>query len=169
MTETTTLRTLLQPELEQELATTRRILAVVPDGHGAFKCHEKSMSLAKLAGHVAEMPAFTALLLTSPDLDLGATGGPPPFVHVTNAQTLAAFDEFADTCLTAFKNTSDQTFEQKWNLVYGDYKIFSGTRYNAYRSFGINHLIHHRAQLGVYLRLLGIPLPKTYGPSADEM
>ena len=99
MTETTTLRHLLQPELESELATTRRILAVVPDGHGEFKCHEKSMSLAKLAGHVAEMPAFTALLLTSPDLDLGAPGGPPPFVHATNAQTLAAYDAFADTCV----------------------------------------------------------------------
>jgi uncharacterized damage-inducible protein DinB len=169
MTETTSLRTLLQPELEAELATTRRILAVVPDDQPEFKCHEKSMSLAKLAGHVAEMPAFATILLTSPDLDLGAPGGTPPFVHVTSAQTLAAFNEFADGLLTAFKNTSDQTFEQRWNLVYGDYKIFSGTRYNAYRTWGINHLVHHRAQLGVYLRLLGIPVPKTYGPSADEM
>ncbi len=127
------------------------------------------MPLAKLAGHVAEMPAFTNLLLTAPDIDLGAPGGPPPFVHITAQQTLAQFDTFADDLVTTVKHTSDQTFEQTWSLVYGDYKIFSGTRYNAYRTFGINHLIHHRAQLGVYLRLLGIPLPKTYGPTADEM
>jgi hypothetical protein len=165
----TDLRDLLLPELESELATTRRILAVVPDGHGEFKCHEKSAPLSKLAGHVAEMPSFATLVLGSPDLDLGAPGGPPPFRHVTAAQTLATFDDFADQLITTLKHTSDETFEQQWSLVYGDYKIFSGTRYNAYRTFGINHLVHHRAQLGVYLRLLGIPLPKTYGPSADEM
>ncbi len=165
----TDLRDLLLPELESELATTRRILAMVPDDQPEFKCHEKSMSLSKLAGHVAEMPSFATLVLGSPDLDLGAPGGPPPFRHVTAAQTLATFDDFADQLITTLKQTSDETFEQQWSLVYGDHKIYSGTRYNAYRTFGINHLVHHRAQLGVYLRLLGIPLPKTYGPSADEM
>lgn len=168
MTETTQLRALLLPELDAELATTRRMLAAVPDGHGEYKCHEKSMSLAKLAGHVAELPAFVALILTTPGMDMGAPSAVKPFIHVTNAQTLAAFDAHADMAITALKNTSDQTLDQSWPLVYGDHKIFEGSRYNAYRTMGLNHLIHHRAQLGVYLRLLDVPVPKTYGPSADE-
>jgi uncharacterized damage-inducible protein DinB len=144
------------------------MLAAVPDGHGEFKCHEKSMALAKLAGHTAEMPSFIATILTSPDLDLAAPNDLKPFVHETNVQTIAAFNDFADQAITALKHTSDQTFEQHWKLVYGDHKIYAGSRYNAYREFGLNHLVHHRAQLGVYLRLLGVPVPKTYGPSADE-
>ncbi len=79
------LRDLLQPEFEAELAITRRMLAAVPDGHGEFKPAEKSMTLSRLAGHVAEMPEFIATLLNSPDLDLSKPGGPEPFRHVTNA------------------------------------------------------------------------------------
>jgi uncharacterized damage-inducible protein DinB len=164
-----TLAELLLPELENELATTRRILAVVPDDQPEYKCHEKSMSLTKLAGHVAEIPGFSMLLLSAPDMDLGVPGGPPPMRHTSSAETLATFDKLAADLIATLKSTTDETFHSTWSLVYGDHKIFSGTRYAAYRTFGINHLVHHRAQLGVYIRLMGIPLPKTYGPSADEM
>jgi uncharacterized damage-inducible protein DinB len=165
----TALHTLLLPELEAELAITRRMLAVVPDDKPDFKCHDKSMSLTKLAGHVAEIPGFTIALLTSPDIDLGAPSDIKPLRHVDSATTLAAFDHGAASLTLALTSMSDEAFEAPFNLVYGEYKIFSGTRYAAYRTFGINHLIHHRAQLGVYIRLMGIALPKTYGPSADEM
>jgi uncharacterized damage-inducible protein DinB len=168
MIETTHLRALLLPELEAELATTRRVLAAIPDGNGEFKCHDKSMSLTKLAGHVAELPSFIAIILTTPRLDMAAPSAHKPFLHDSRVQTVTAFDSFADAALTALKHTSDQTFDQTWPLVYGDHKIFHGTRYNGYRSMGLNHLVHHRAQLGVYLRLLGASVPKSYGPTADE-
>ena len=168
MTDTHHISQLLLPELESELAITRRMLAAVPDGQNEYKCHEKSMKLAGLAGHVAEMPMFSVLILTTPSMDLAAPSETPPHKFESSAQNLAVFDEVAAKAVAALRGLSDQSFAEPWTLVYGDYKIFAGDRYNGYRSLGINHLIHHRAQLGVYLRLLGIPVPKTYGPSADE-
>jgi uncharacterized damage-inducible protein DinB len=168
MTETTSLRTLLLPELEHEFAKTRKMLTVVPDGHNDFKPHEKSMSLSHLAGHVAEMPEFIVTMLTSPDLDMGKT----PFVPYrmeTKQQAIAHFDQAADAAITAVKQTSDETFHQFWKLTYHGHPIFTGDRYTAYREMGVNHIVHHRAQLGVYLRLLNVAIPGTYGPSADEM
>ena len=168
MSESNHISQLLLPELESELAITRRILAAVPDGQSDYKCHDKSMKLAGLAGHTAELPMFSALILTAPPMDLAVHSDTPKHKFESTAQNLAAFDAMAEKALAAMKGISDATFAEPWSLVYGDYKIFSGDRYNAYRDFGINHLIHHRAQLGVYLRLLDVPLPKTYGPSADE-
>ena len=168
MTETTTLRTLLLPELESEFAKTRKFLSVVPDGHNDFKPHPKSMSLSHLAGHVAELPEFLTTMLSSPDLDMGKTPM-TPFRMETRQQALAHFDEVADAAITAVKSTSDEVFQQHWVLSWSGQTIFSGTRYMAYRELGVNHIVHHRAQLGVFLRLLGLPIPGTYGPSADEM
>jgi len=159
---------LLLPELEAELAITRRILTAVPDGHNDFKPHDKSMKFGRLAGHTAEMPLFTTFTLTQPSMDLAVPGTIKPHVLETSAQNLAAFDAMAADAIATLKTISDETFREPWSIVYGDYKIFSGDRYGAYREMGLNHLIHHRAQLGVYLRLLGVPVPKTYGPSADE-
>ena len=87
----------------------------------------------------------------------------------TKQQALAQFDEVADKALSTVKNTSDEVFRQHWVLTWSGHTIYSGDRYNAYRNLGINHLVHHRAQLGVYLRELNIPIPGTYGPSGDEM
>ncbi len=159
---------LILPELESELANTRRMLAAVPDGQTEYRCHEKSMKLAGLAGHVAEMPMFSVLTLTAPPTDLAAPGDTPPHKFETTTQNLAVFDELAAKAIATVGSLSDASFTEPWSLVYGDYKIFEGDRYAAYRTLGINHLVHHRAQLGVYLRLLGVPVPKTYGPSADE-
>jgi len=161
---------LLLPELESELAKTRRILAALPDGQLEFKPHEKSMALAKLAGHIAELPAFTSIILTVPSLDVAAPNSPrKPVVMETAAQLVAQFDLAAEKAVAALKNTSDAAFEETWSLSRGPMAIYSGTRYGAYRAFGVNHIIHHRAQLGSYIRLLNHPLPGTYGPSADGM
>ncbi len=160
---------MLLPELETELKKTRRMLDSLPDSENAFKPHERSKSLDKLAGHVAELPSFIALILSSPDIDMAKSNPRKPVVMETKQQLLAQFDENADQALTALKQTSDETFHQHWNLSRGDVKISSGTRYDAYRAMGVNHMVHHRAQLGCYLRQLNLPLPGTYGPSADGM
>lgn len=168
MSETNHISQLLLPELESELAITRRILAAVPNGHNTFKPHEKSMSLATLAGHTAELPGFTMATLASPDFDLGAPNNYKPNIFETNSQNLDYFNDVATKAIATLKATSDATFNEDWKLTYGPHVIYTGTRHNAYRAMMMNHLVHHRAQLGVYLRLLGVPVPKTYGPSADE-
>ena len=167
MTESYSMQRLLLPELEAELDKTRKTLERLPDGHLDFKAHEKSFTLARLAGHTAEMPSFLQATLTSPDIDL-ATAGLIPLSMESRVQLLAEFNERADKLLTTFKQITDETFEQAWKLSYKGQAIFSGTRYEAYRSMGMNHMIHHRAQLGVSLRLLNSPVPALYGPSADE-
>lgn len=164
------LRDLLLPELESELKKTRRMLDALPDTDHAYQPHTKSKTLAALAGHVAELPSFISIILSSPDLDMAAPGSTrKPVVMETKQQLLAEFDQNADRAVTTLKDTSDETFNQNWTLARGDIKIFSGSRYEAYRNFGANHLIHHRAQLGCYIRALDLPLPGTYGPSADGM
>lgn len=164
----TTLRDLLLPELEAEFDSTRKTLGNIPDGHTAYKPHEKSFPLSRLAGHTAELPNFINAILTTPDLDFGTAVMPKPYFMETTQQALALFNELADKALTALKNTSDDAFHQNWKLSYKGHDIYSGTRYMAYRQMGLNHLIHHRAQLGVYLRLLNAPVPGCYGPTADE-
>jgi hypothetical protein len=129
MTEATHFSNLLLPELEAEFKRTRRILSAVPDGHGDFKPHEKSMSLAKLAGHVAELPGFIQIILTHPDLDMALPGNPrKPVVLETTAQVVAEFDQRAGAAIATLKETSNQTFEQPWSLSRGELKIFSVPR-----------------------------------------
>jgi uncharacterized damage-inducible protein DinB len=92
-----------------------------------------------------------------------------PVVAETKQDLLAQYDANVDKAITALKQTSDEAFNEEWKLGRGEYSIYSGKRYGAYRAFGVNHLIHHRAQLGTYIRLLDHTLPGTYGPSADGM
>ena len=167
MTETTDLRKLLLPELEAEFDKTRQMLKNIPEGHNDFKPAEKSMALDRLAGHIAEMPDFITLMLTSPDIDI-ASAGMVPLRFETVPQILAEFNHRADKAITAFKSTSDEVLQQSWKLTYKSHSIFSGTRYAAYREMGVDQMIHHRGQLTVYLRILGAKVPGTYGPSADD-
>ncbi len=167
MTETTALRTLLLPELESEFDKTRTMIHHLPDGPLDYKPHEKSFSLARLAGHTAEMASFITTILTTPAFD-PTSSSYTRLLYETKPQLLAEFNERADTAITALKNTSDQTFEQNWKASFKGHTFFDDTRYNAYRTMGLNHMIHHRAQLGVYLRLLNQKVPGTFGPSADE-
>jgi uncharacterized damage-inducible protein DinB len=165
-----TLAERLLPELEAELTKTRRILAAVPDGHNDFKAHEKSMPLTRLAGHTAELAGFISLILTLPGINMGTPEDPRKILRMdTIANLLAIYDELAAKAIATLKATSDEAFDETYTLSRQGNPIFSGSRYTAYRNMGVDHMIHHRAQLGVYLRLLEVPLPGTFGPSADGM
>jgi uncharacterized damage-inducible protein DinB len=161
---------LLLPEFDQEMQKTRAFLERVPEGKGDFRPHEKSMALGRLAGHVAELPGWGAHTLSGGGLDL-APGGQPalqPNVMTTRARLLEDFDKgVADTRAT-LSGVSDESFQEPWSLLRGGKAMFTLPRYAVFRSMVLNHTIHHRAQLGVYLRLNGVPLPPAYGPSADE-
>jgi len=158
---------LLLGEFDAEMKTTRTTLERVPFDKQSFKPHSKSMPLEKLAPHVAELAGFGATILTTPELDFGK--GPqrprPPFESVG---LLKVFDENVAKARAALKGQSDEAWTQPWKLSFQGKPIFSGTRFLAYRQMFLNHLVHHRAQLGVYLRLNDKPVPATYGPSADD-
>jgi len=158
---------LLLPEFDEEMKKTRTALERVPMDKKDYAPHSKSMPLGKLAPHVAQLAGIGLVILTTPELDFGKTKMPSvPFESA--AQLMKAFDEGAAQVRTALKNTKDEAWTQPWKLSFGDKPIFSGTRFLAYRQMFLNHLVHHRAQLGVYLRLNDEPVPATYGPSADD-
>jgi uncharacterized damage-inducible protein DinB len=161
------LSALLLPELESELSRTRRTLQSVPEARGDFKSHEKSRSLASLAGHTADLVSFLPVLLNQPEFDFGSEHR-TPLVMQSGEQLLAAFDESAAKAMEALKITSDESFQQDFRFLFNGRAVFSGSRYTAYRINVLDHIIHHRAQLGVYLRLLNLSVPAIYGPSADE-
>jgi hypothetical protein len=158
---------LLLSEFDEEAKKTRAMLERVPM-KADFAPHAKSMPLGKLAPHVAELAGFGASILTTPELDFGS--GPPrvrpPFE--SPEQLVKAFDEGAAKVREALKNTKDDAWTESWKLSFQGKPLFAGSRFLAYRQMFLNHLVHHRAQLGVYLRLNDTPLPATYGPSADD-
>lgn len=165
-----TLATLLLPELRSELGKTRRMLEHVPDGHNDFKSAEKSMPLSRLAGHTAEMADRITVFLTRPTVDMGTPSDPRKILRMEiQAALLADFDGLAVNALAALEAASDDNLLSPFTLTrQGGPPIFSGSRYDAYRNMALDHMIHHRAQLGVYLRLLNLAVPATFGPSADE-
>ena len=159
----------LLPELQAELAKTRKVLAAVPDGHNDFKSAEKSMPLTRLAGHTAELPGFAHFYLTTPAVNMGTPEDPRKILRMsTRAELLADFDPLATRIVDTLKSTSDEAFDEPFNLLRQGAVVIATTRYAAYRNLFLDHMIHHRAQLGVYLRLLDQPVPATFGPSADE-
>ncbi len=169
MANPTFLQSLLLPELEAELGKTRKMLTYVPNGHNDFKSAEKSMPLSRLAGHTAEFASLVTVILTYNDVDYGTPSDPRRILRMeTQEKLLAEFDELAAGALEAMRATDDETLLQTWRASKKGVPAFSLPRYNAYRNMAINHMIHHRAQLGVYLRLLGLPVPSTFGPTADE-
>jgi hypothetical protein len=157
----------LVPEFDHEMKTTRITLERVPFDKKGFAPHPKSMPLDRLAPHVAELAGFGLVILTTPELDFSA--GPsrprPPFEL---EGLLKLFDENVAKVRTTLQNMNDDAWTQNWKLSFQGKQIFAGSRFMAYREMFMNHLVHHRAQLGVYLRLNGKPLPATYGPSADD-
>jgi len=164
----TTAELLLQ-DYDMEMAMTRRILERVPEDNPEYKCHEKSMPLGKLTMHVATLPVFAKAILTTPSMDMSNSDFKwPDMTFRTRDGALATFDSAAAEARAALAASSDDELATRWKFSFGDHVISDGPRSLAYRHMFFSHLIHHRAQLGVYLRLNNVPVPGVYGPSADE-
>jgi uncharacterized damage-inducible protein DinB len=163
----TPINELLLSELDEEMKKTRTTLERVPADKKEFAPHAKSMPLGKLAPHVAQLSGFGLIILTTPELDF-AKGSIKPLPFESTEQLVKAFDEGAAKVRAALQATPDQAWKEPWKLSFQGKTIFEGTRFLAYREMFLNHVVHHRAQLGVYLRLNGKPVPSIYGPSADD-
>lgn len=153
-------------EFDQEIEKTRKTLERVPNDP-AFKPHAKSMSLGALAAHIAELAGFGESVVTTTELAF-SSGTYKPLLFESAAQLVRVLDDGAAKVRKALNDIPDSAWDDTWKLIYEDSPIFSGSRFLAYREMFLNHLVHHRAQLGVYLRLKDVPVPGLYGPSADE-
>ena len=159
---------LLLPEFDAEMKNTRVTLERVPTDKPEFAPHPKSMPLGKLAPHVAQLPYFGLTILTTPELDF-SKGSFQPVTMESAAQLVRVLDEGAAQTRDALSGIRDDAWNDNWKLMFQPGKIiFDGSRFLAYRQMFLNHLVHHRAQLGIYLRLNERPVPSIYGPSADE-
>ena len=163
------LKDALLPEFDHEMATTRRLLERLPEAEFAWKPHDKSMALGKLAGHIANLPSWCTATLGTKVFDLDDL--PPdlrPPLPASRAALLEEFDAKVGTARNQLAATTDGEFLAPWTLKKGGQEVFTLPRISAIRSFVMNHMIHHRGQLSVYLRLKNVPLPSIYGPTADE-
>jgi uncharacterized damage-inducible protein DinB len=159
----------LLPEFDHEMATTRRLLERVPEARFDWKPHEKSMTLGELSGHLASIPFWCSATLNAASLDLASLGDEArPKPPASRAALLAEFDKKVAAARERLCGTTDPELLAPWTLTQEDHEIFTMPRITAIRSFVMNHSIHHRGQLTVYLRLNDISLPPIYGPTADE-
>jgi uncharacterized damage-inducible protein DinB len=159
----------LASEFDFEMGNTRRVLQVVPAGDAAWKPHPKSNSMGELASHIATLPLWARLVLQQPDLDLGspANASIAQFPFTTVPELLARFDRNVRATGEALGTLTDEAMGEQWTLKNRGSTIFSLPRAAAWRGFIVSHLIHHRGQLTVYLRLRDVALPSLYGPTAD--
>ena len=155
---------MLLPEFEQEMATTRRLLERVPTDKGTWKPHPKSFSLGHLAQLVARMPGWNTAALRGEDIDLSEGD---PYSYEPTETLVSGFDARVAEAKSELARQTDAEFELPWSLKAGGKVIFTVSRREVVRQ-NINHLVHHRGQLTVYLRLLDVPIPSIYGPTADE-
>lgn len=158
---------LLQKELEQEAVTTRKMLERVPMEKADWKPHEKSMALQRLAVHVAELPGWVTMALTTSELDFANNPYTPAAVG-NKAELMAYFERSLADGRASLGKATEAPLTEMWTLRNGQEVYSTTTKYEVIR-MAFSQIIHHRAQLGVYLRLLNIPIPGSYGPSADEM
>ena len=160
----------LLPEFDHEMAGVRRSIERVPDEKLGWKPHEKSMTMGRLATHLAEIPTWAVHTVDQDILDLAPPGAPPyqPPTVGTCEEVLALFDKNVAAARAAIARSSDEHLLKPWSLLMSGQTILTMPRIGVLRSFVMNHSIHHRAQLGVFLRLNDIPVPAIYGPSADE-
>ena len=158
------------PEFDHEMANTRKTLERVPEDRFDWKPHEKSMQLGRLATHLSHIPSWIVPTVDQDSLDLAPSGVPEPPIPPASSRSelLEQFDENVKNARAALSRAKDEELIKPWTLLHGGNAIFTMPRVAVLRSFVMNHLIHHRAQLGVYLRLNDIPVPAIYGPSADE-
>lgn len=155
-------------ELQHETAQTKKMLEKVPYDQFDWNPHQKSMNLGRLAAHVAELPGWITMIVTTGELDF-STFDYKPYKAKSTEDLAQFFNQNVQQALEALQGTSDETLLAPWTLRNGEHIIFTLPRIAAIRSMAMNHLIHHRGQLSVFLRLLDIPIPGMYGPSADEM
>jgi uncharacterized damage-inducible protein DinB len=156
---------LLIREFDNEMSKTEKTLERVPAGKWDWKPHEKSGSLGWMAGHIATLPGFGTVIMTTPELDV--SGVQIPKVE-RQADLVSSFKKSSGEARAALAGLTDDQLGQMWTLKRQGKTIFSLPRYDALRSMCFNHIIHHRAQLTMYLRTLNVPVPALYGPSADE-
>jgi uncharacterized damage-inducible protein DinB len=159
-------------EFDQEMQNTRKVLERVPDEKWGWKPHEKSGTLGWLAGHVATLPGWATMTITTEEFDYAPASGKSSYQQPktdNRKELLAAFDKEAADARAALASVSDQEIMKTWKLLAGGQEIFAMPRIAVLRGIVMNHLIHHRAQLTVYFRLLNVAVPGLYGPSADEM
>jgi uncharacterized damage-inducible protein DinB len=167
LTQTTSMLQIFLKELDAESVTTRKMLERVPNDKFSWKPHEKSMTLIQLATHVAELPSWISMTLTTDELDFAANPYTPEVVNTTE-ELVAYFERSLTDGCAHLLSAREEQLEEPWTLRNGK-QIYSTTSKAEVIRMSLSQIIHHRAQLGVYLRLLNIPIPGSYGPSADEM
>lgn len=162
--------TTLVAEFDQEIATTRKLLARTPAAAVSWKPHPKSMALGQLACHLAEIPSWGGAALQLSELDVAPVGGPaytsPTFESVD--ALVALLDRNATEARAVLATMSDEEYQLPWSMLVGGQRVFTSPRIGVVRTWVLNHLVHHRGQFSVYLRLQDVPLPGIYGPSADD-
>ena len=160
----------LLPEFDQEMANTRKCLERVPEDKLDWKPHDKSMSFGEITTHMANLLSWTTLMIEQDSFDIAPPGEDPPRVDPAGSleSALAMFDKNVAVAHTAMKGASDELLLAPWTLLMGGNEVFKMPRVAVFRTMIMNHMIHHRAQLGVYLRLNDVAVPAMYGPSADE-
>lgn len=158
----------LLEEFQTESKKTKDLLSRVPFDQFGYKPHERSMALGQLAVHIVEMAGWTRITLNESELDFAKSPYTPSTVNSTD-DLLQLHQQFCSDAIEVFKTTSEDVLHEDWTLRSGEHIIFTMSKYKCLRLMVFNHIVHHRAQLGVYLRLLNIPIPGMFGPSADEM
>jgi uncharacterized damage-inducible protein DinB len=163
------LKDALLPEFDHEMGTTRRVLERVPEADLAWKPHEKSFSMGQLASHIANVPHWVEITIDRSAFDIAAPGEDArPKQPESVAAILKAFDANVKTARAKIDAQPDPALFVQWTLKHGDQEVFTLPKIAVLRSFIMNHMIHHRGQLSVYLRLRNVSVPAIYGPSADE-
>lgn len=158
----------LLPEFDHEMAVTRGLLDRLPDDAFDWKPHERSFSLGGLATHLAQLPHWGLAILDDDHYDLAQSSGSHAALRGTRAEVLETFDAHVAEARTRLVGMVDAELSVPWSLRRGSHVVMSMPRYAAFRRFLLDHMIHHRGQMTVYLRLRNVPLPPLYGPSADE-
>ena len=155
-------------ELKHESSMTRKILEKVPFDKKEWKPHEKSMTLGRLATHIAENTRWVADIINIDDFDFTKNFNFKPNIASSTEELLGIFQTHLDKAIEELSKTTDEDFAKTWTVRRGEQVMFNTPKKVAIRGFALNHMIHHRGQLSVYLRLLDVPVPGMYGPSADE-
>jgi len=154
-------------DFDDEIGNTRKVLERIPEDKPQWAPHEKSMRMGRLAVHVARLPEFATTMLTTDELNM-ATAKFPDFVFEGREKLLAKLEETSSKARQALASATDEYLLNHWKLLFGEKTFVDAPRALLYRTMFLNHMVHHRAQLGVYLRLNDEPVPGLYGPSADE-